>query len=267
MYFPVSIEYSMCVILSFGATFVTNNFRTFINLILSYFTLHGTIKKLKGVDILIYLIIGFLGAFLMFCGDMLLYYDPNDFDSSIGEGVDAKAKAIIAVMSKIPSKRLIAGGLIGPVAAFLYCIGFYHIIFISDENARIVATIAFLLLCLGIITGGAYHSHCAYLGLLPDLLAKEKFKDAQNLFLRYFQKMIIIVYAAEGIGFILLAGIIVSGHSLLPRWMFLLSPIVLFLLKPAVARLPKGVRIIISGGWTNLISVIYHAVAIVYLLF
>jgi hypothetical protein len=45
--------------------------------------------------------------------------------------------------------------------------------------------------------------------------------------------------------------------------MFLLSPGVLFLLKPVVGRLPKGIRIIISGGWTNLISVIYYTAVLI----
>lgn len=162
------------------------------------------------------------------------------------------------VMGKVSPKRLLAGGFIGPVAAFLYCVGFYHIIFISNENVKGVAIAAFLFSCLGIIAGGAYHSHCAYLGLL----AKDKYKDARNIVMQYFQKMILIVYIAEGIGFVLLAGIIVTGNSILPRWVFWTSPLILMLLKPLVVRLPKGVRVIVSGGWSNLISVIYYAVAI-----
>ena len=94
------------------------------------------------------------------------------------------------------------------------------------------------------------------------MLAKDKYKDARNIVMRYFQKMILIVYIAEGIGFVLLAGIIVTGNSILPRWVFLTSPLILMLLKPLVVRLPKGVRVIVSGGWSNLISVIYYAVAI-----
>ena len=43
----------------------------------------------------------------------------------------------------------------------------------------------------------------------------------------------------------------------------LLSPGILFLLKPAVGRLPKGVCVIISGGWTNLISVICYAAVLI----
>lgn len=207
---------------------------------------------------MIYLVVGFIGALLMFCGDMLLYYDPNDFNYKAGDNSETKINAIIEVMGKVSPKRLYAGGFIGPVAAFLYCVGFYHIIFISNENVKGVAIAAFLLSCLGIIAGGAYHSHCAYLGLL----AKDKYREARNIVMRYFQKMILVVYIAEGIGFLLLAGIIVTGNSILPRWAVLASPLFLMLLKPLVVRLPKGVRVIVSGGWSNLISVIYYAVAI-----
>jgi hypothetical protein len=40
----------------------------------------------------------------------------------------------------------------------------------------------------------------------------------------------------------------------------------LFLLKPAVSRLPKGARVIISGGWMNLISVIYYSAVLIAIL-
>ncbi len=72
-------------------------------------------------------------------------------------------------------------GFIGAVAAFLYCVGFYHIIVISNENVKGVAIAAFLFSCLGIIAGGAYHSHCAYL----VLLAKDKYKEALNTVMQY----------------------------------------------------------------------------------
>ncbi len=73
---------------------------------------------------MIYLVVGFIGALLMFCGDMLLYYDPNDFNYKAGDNSETKINAIIEVMGKVSPKRLYAGGFIGPVAAFLYCVGF-----------------------------------------------------------------------------------------------------------------------------------------------
>jgi hypothetical protein len=108
----------------------------------------------------------------------------------------------------------------------------------------------------------AYHNDCAYLGLLGE----ERFRDALEVVQKYFQKLPLLYYAGMGIGFLLLAILIVSGHTLLPRWMFLLSPGILFLLRPAVGRLPKGIRIIVSGGWTNWISVIYYLAVLISIL-
>ena len=154
-----------------------------------------------------------------------------------------------------------AAGMIGPIAAFLYCVGFYHIVLMTNDQAHTLAFGSFLLSCFGIITGGAYHSHCAYLGLLGD----DKNHDALDKVMKYFQKLPLILYAGEGLGFLLLILLIATGKTVLPRWMFLLSPGVLFLLKPIVGKLPKGVRVIVSGGWTNLISVIYYAVVLIVL--
>ena len=205
--------------------------------------------------------IGLVGALLMFCGDMLLYYTPEDFGYGPKSSKEEKINAIIDVMKRLPAKRVMAGGMIGPVAAFLYCVGFYHIVLIAHEQAYTLAFVSFLLSCCGIIAGGAYHSHCAYLGLLGD----DKNREALNTVMKYFQKLPLILYIGEGLGLLLLIFLIASGKTVLPRWMFLLSPGVLFLLKPIVGRLPKGVRIIVSGGWTNLMSVIYYAAVLIVL--
>ena len=206
--------------------------------------------------------IGLAGALLMFAGDMLLYYTPEDFACGPKSSAGERINAIIDVMKELPAGRVMAGGMIGPIAAFLYCIGFYHIVLITNEQTYTLAMAAFLLSCFGIIIGGAYHSHCAYLGLLGD----DGGRNALNAAMKYFQKMPLILYAGEGIGFLLLIFLIVTGKTVLPRWIFLLSPGMLFLLKPAVSRLPKGARVIISGGWMNLISVIYYSAVLIAIL-
>ena len=203
--------------------------------------------------------VGLVGALLMFAGDMLLYYTPEDFSYDKNCSSAEKIQAIIDVMKKISPMRLMVGGMIGPISAFLYCVGFYHIVLMANEQVHTIAMASFLLSCFGIITGGAYHSHCAYLGLLGD----DRNRDALNTVMKYFQKLPLILYAGEGLGFLLLIFLIVTGKTVLPKWMFLVSPGILFLLKPAVGRLPKGVRIIVSGGWTNLISVIYYAAVLI----
>ena len=206
--------------------------------------------------------IGLAGALLMFAGDMLLYYTPEDFACGPKSSAEERINAIIDVMKELPAGRVMAGGMIGPIAAFLYCIGFYHIVLMTNEQTYTLAMAAFLLSCFGIIIGGAYHSHCAYLGLLGD----DGGRNALNAAMKYFQKLPLILYAGEGIGFLLLIFLIVTGKTVLPRWIFLLSPGMLFLLKPAVSRLPKGARVIISGGWMNLISVIYYSAVLIAIL-
>ncbi|NMD38722.1 MAG: hypothetical protein GYA87_08615, partial [Christensenellaceae bacterium] len=129
------------------------------------------------------LIFGLIGAILMFCGDMTLYYDKNDFVS------DGTLEPIINIMKKLHQKRIILGGLIGPVAAFIYCVGFYHIIIVTESSLRPYSLLTFLLSCLGIIIGGAYHSHCTYLGLLGE---DEQRKDL-NIVINYFQKLAVML--------------------------------------------------------------------------
>ncbi|MBO4591058.1 MAG: hypothetical protein J5684_00655, partial [Eubacterium sp.] len=143
--------------------------------------------------VFITMLVGLVGAILMFCGDMTLYYDQNDFVH------DGTINPIINIMKKLPPKRVMIGGWIGPVAAFLYCIGFYHIVFITDPSMHKVAFAAFLLCCLGIIAGGAYHSHCAYLGLLGR---SEQRKDL-DIVMNYFQKIPLLLYGGEGLGLLI----------------------------------------------------------------
>lgn len=65
----------------------------------------------------------------------------------------------------------------------------------------------------------------------------------------------------------MLAVFVALKFTVLPRWMTLLTPGILFLLTPLIKKLPKGiVHMVVCGGWSNLISVIYDVVAIAVLL-
>jgi len=210
---------------------------------------------------MIYIILGLLGALLMFGGDMLLYYTPEDFDYDPGKNQNVM-QAVIDVMKELPAGRVSLGGILGTIASFLYCIGFYHIVVITDDAWKPIAYVAFLALCLGIISGGAYHTHCAYLGLLGD----DKYSEAREIVINYFSKLALVMYIGEGIGFILLIILIITNNTMLPQWTILLSPGILFLLKKPLRNLPKGIRVIVSGGWTNLISVIYYIAVMICIL-
>ena len=194
------------------------------------------------------ILIGLLGSFLMFLGDMTLYYDPYDYD-----GKDT-INNIIGIMKNVSIKRLYIGGLLGPICAFIYCIGFFHIVLGIQEKYLTIGWFVFLINVFGMILGGAYHIQCAYLGLL----SRYENKGAFDEFLKFLKFQAKIVFGIMGIANITLVLVILFGLTVFPRWQALFTPMFLLILTPIAGRLPKGVHMIIRGGWFNLIYFIYY---------
>ena len=192
--------------------------------------------------------IGLLGSFLMFLGDMTLYYDPNDYD-----GKDT-INNIAGIMKNVSIKRLYLGGILGPICAFIYSIGFFHIVLSIDENYLNLGWFIFLINVLGMILGGAYHIQCAYLGLLSRHESKGAFDEFLK-FLKFQAKIVFGIMALANLG---IALVILFGLTGFPRWQTLFTPIFLVIFTPIVDRLPKGLHMIVRGGWLNLIYFIYY---------
>ena len=184
----------------------------------------------------------------MFLGDMTLYYDPNDYD-----GKDT-INNIAGIMKNVSIKRLYLGGILGPICAFIYSIGFYHIVLSIDEKYLNLGWFIFLINVLGMILGGAYHIQCAYLGLLSRYEDKGAFDEFLK-FLKFQAKIVFGIMAIANIG---IALVILFGLTGFPRWQALFTPIFLVIFTPLVDRLPKGIHMIIRGGWLNLIYFIYY---------
>lgn len=198
--------------------------------------------------------IGLLGALLMYSGDMLLYFSKEEYRP------DGTKQPLVTIMKKLPEQRLKAGGVVGPIAAFLYCIGFSHLLFLFDEKHQVIAWAAFLCLCLGIILGGTYHSHWSYIGLM----AKQEDEKALEIVFDFSSILSKLLYLFEAIGFVLMVVGIIFNWTLYPRYFCVLTPGVLMLLLPLLRKLPQPFYMAIVGGWSNLISVIYYLVALIY---
>ena len=67
---------------------------------------------------LVLLALGLLGSILMFAGDMLLYFTPGAYD------MDGTLRPYMRIMRDVPAGRARLGGVLGPIAAFLYVLGF-----------------------------------------------------------------------------------------------------------------------------------------------
>ncbi len=200
------------------------------------------------MNLQIILLCGLGGAVSLFCGDMLLYYDKGDYPS------DGTLNPQINIMRKLKRGRLYSGGMIGPLAAFLYCIGFYHIVLITAPSQAILAWLTFLINSVAIIYGGSYHCYFANLGLI----ARHDRARALDEVVQFLNLQKRIAFGLQAIGFLLLTLLIGAGWTLLPQWMVGLTPLLLFALTPLVERLPKGIHVVVSGGWTNIVSIIYY---------
>lgn len=194
------------------------------------------------------ILIGLLGSFLMFLGDMTLYYNRNDYDRK------DKINSIIGIMKKLGVKRLYLGGILGPICAFLYCLAFYHLVLGSQEKYEGLGLIFFMINSLGAILGGAYHLQFAYLGLLSRHEGKEAFDE----FLKFLKFQAKFVFSVMALGSLGLSTMILLGMTIFARWQVLFTPLVLVILTPILGKLPKGLHMIICGGWFNIIFFIYY---------
>lgn len=173
---------------------------------------------------------------------------PNDYDGK------NTINNIIGIMKNVSIKRLYIGGLLGPICAFIYCIGFFHIVLGIQEKYLTIGWFVFLINVFGMILGGAYHIQCAYLGLL----SRYENKGAFDEFLKFLKFQAKIVFGIMAIANIAIALIILFGLTVFPRWQALFTPIFLLIVTPLADRLPKGVHMIIRGGWFNLLYFIYY---------
>ena len=146
----------------------------------------------------------------------------------------------------------------GPVAAFFYCIGYFHVTLATVEEYRILAFITTLLSCLGIILGGTYHSQFTYLGLIGKIGSNTEMDDIKgNIKLLNFLSFIFM-----GIGALALALLIIFNKTYYPVWAIVFTPIILFLFSSIWTKLPQPFLSVVFGGWYNLMYVIYFGASL-----
>lgn len=194
-------------------------------------------------------IIGFIGACFMYTGDMFLYFT--------NEPILNFEEEIVGVMGDVSQNRLIVGGLLAPVSTLLYMIGFYHIyLLIKPANGRTAAVI-FILLCFGILYGGAFHSHFTFLGFISSFENAELLQMAENYSILNFNFMFI----PSLIAYICFAYLVITKKTFHPRWMIVFTPIVLFWFAGAMRLLPQPFMMLIAGGWYNIVFVIFFSIS------
>ena len=199
---------------------------------------------------------GLVGSIVMFAGDMLLYFTPGAYD------MDGTLRPYAQIMHNLPEGRVRLGGLLGPVAAFLYIVGFVGLSMLGAGNLSWAMSAVAALLAFALICGGAYHAQYPYLAIAArtgdDSLVEQVAGNIMAL-----QRMATVPMYA---GFVLLGVLIALGQTALPQWMVVLTPLVTSFLGFAWLRMPQPIRCVLFGGWSNLVFTIMFAALLAFML-
>jgi hypothetical protein len=201
-------------------------------------------------------ILGLLGlgaALLMFVGDMCLY-------GHFGSGGEAISKIVIANES---DTRIVIGGFIGPIAALLYCVGFLSVYFMISPRSRMLAVVIAGGAAAMMVIGGTYHAMWSIRAFL--IKAGLSSGDYQGLYTQirdYMSLFYNTMFAGAEVVSLLLLYVVLSGRSLYPKWSVVVNPGILFLLRPLADLIPAPLGAIITGGYLNLVFVIFFTVSV-----
>jgi hypothetical protein len=208
------------------------------------------VRRLAGLS-------GLAGALLFFAGDMLFY-------GHLGPGANF-AEGMRATVTQASDQRLFAGGLIGPLAACLCIVGFYHVYLNVRPSSKIVGRL--MLVCFFLLTvgGSAVHTLWTAKGLAlkycnnqgspcSDLLAVTKSYWTLAYNLSAFPGYLAVAF---------LFGLVLMGKTWYPRWTAVANPGVFLLISPLAARVPSPLGAILVGGSANLSIAAFFVVSVV----
>jgi hypothetical protein len=196
-------------------------------------------------------ICGVLGALLFFAGDMLFY-------GFFGSAAEFAANASRVTMHR-STRCLMVGGLVGPPAAALCIIGFWHVF---RHVSSVWVTVGKLMLAAFfflMVTGSAVHTLWAAKGLAVKYCAEqagpcgELLSTIRQYWTVAYDMSAVAGYFGAGILFFM----IVFGVTSYPRWMVLTNPGVLALCYPTVLLIPSPLGAIVAGGFTNLTIAVF----------
>lgn len=189
---------------------------------------------------------GLAGALLFFAGDML-------FAGYIGSG-SGFADGMLAVVRHASYARLVWGGLLGPPAACLCIIGFWHVHLNVRDKSAVLARTILVAFCVFMVAGSAVHTLWAAKGLAVKFC--DGHDPACTNVVRALQSYWTLAYnicSAPGyVAALLLGFVVLTGRTDYPRWTIVANPAVLIALSPLASNIPSPIGAIIVGGSANL---------------
>jgi hypothetical protein len=199
---------------------------------------------------------GLAGALLFFCGDML-FYGHFGAGATFHQGVERVAR-------EASLARLFTGGLLGPAAACLCIIGFWHVGQNIAPRSPLLGRVVFYTLAAMMVVGSAVHALWVPRGLASryELQLTAHAPELFGALRRYWELAYNLAALPAYIGAVLLLLVVLLGKSVYPRWTVLANFGLLSLLEPLASQVPAPLGAILVGGFTNLSIAVFFLVSV-----
>lgn len=201
-------------------------------------------------------LIGLGGALLFFVGDMLFY-------GHLGPG-NRFASGMLTTVQHASVERLFAGGLIGPIAACMCIVGFWHVYLNVQPQSQTLGRLMFAAFCVLMVAGSAVHTLWTAKGLALKYCFDQQLACANLLdATRAYWTLAYNLGAVPGyLGAVLLAYLVILNKTWYPRWTVMANPAVLVLLSPLAKAAPAPIGAILVGGSANLSVAAFFLVSV-----
>jgi hypothetical protein len=199
---------------------------------------------------------GLIGALLFFAGDMF-FYGHFGSGSSFADGMRT-------TVVQSSTQRLFAGGLIGPIAACLCIVGFWHVYLNVRPSSELFGRVMFAAFFILMVGGSAVHTLWTAKGLALKYCYGQgsPCSDLLTMTKSYWTLAYNLTSIPGYLGGVLLMGLVLTRKTWYPRWTVLVNPGVLILLSPLAAKVPSPLGAIVVGGSANLSIAVFFLVSV-----
>jgi len=198
-------------------------------------------------------ILAIIGGLLLFSGDMLLYYNGRHTNRLQNMAVSA-------------DWRIISSGVLALLATWFYLFGLIPVYYAFKPAKPWIRHTVVLLFAAILIAYGVVHGVYTAIATSAKIAYQNHLDITEScrLAIKVNQTVRLFVYPL----FALLSGLFIyqvwTQKTLYPKWMVFFFPLLPFLLRKPIRNLLQGAALtIISGGYLNLILIVFFMASLI----
>lgn len=212
-------------------------------------------------------LLGFLGAAIMFAGDLLLYAHWGEMPA-VSEIVDSLLPGRKAVLLAT-TEQLHISGVLGPIAGIFYLFGAWHLYIKLAFYSRFWAALTAVSFAFSIIIAGAYHALWGMYGFVVQF-ANQQGSESLALLDAAASYMTFVTDTVTwplGLAFLVIFVRVLLAKTDYPRWIVFLNPLILlFVGGPLLATLATNMAVpygaLTVGTYFNVVMMAFFLTSI-----